>query len=120
MPAPPGFGFGAVWWRPGGYFSKPLLANPHFRKLYLARTKEILEKVYTEEVFFPLIKEMGDRLRDEIKIRAELSREDPKAALERLKRNQGSLREHLTRRRKFLLAQDEIKKAGKFDRAELK
>ena len=45
--APPeGFGFaGAAWWRPGGHFSKPLLANPQFRKLFLARTKELLEKV---------------------------------------------------------------------------
>jgi len=42
----------SIWWRPGGVFSKPLLANPQFRKLFLARTKEILETVYTEKVFF--------------------------------------------------------------------
>jgi hypothetical protein len=119
-PPPTGFGFGAVWWRPGGHFSKPLLANPRFRKLFLARTKEIVEKVYTEEVFFPLIKALGERVQEEVKIRAELHREDPRAALERLRRNLDSLREHLTKRRKFLLAQEEIKKAGKFDRAELK
>jgi hypothetical protein len=120
LPAPTGFGFWSVWWRPGGHFSKPLLANPTFRKLFLARTKELLQEVYTEAVFFPLIKQLGERLEEEVKVRAELYREDPKRALERLRRNLDSLREHLTKRRKFLLAQDEIKKAGKFNRAELK
>jgi hypothetical protein len=118
--APGGFGFGSIWWRPGGYLSKPLLANPHFRKLFLARTKEILEKVYTEEVFFPLLKEMGERIEEEVKVRAQLQRADPKQAVEHLHRNLDSLRTHLTKRRQFLLAQPEIKKAGKFDRSELK
>jgi hypothetical protein len=119
--APPaGFGFGAVWWRPGGHFSKPLLANPTFRKLFLARTKELLDKVYTKEVFFPLIKALGERLEEEVKVRAELRREDPKQAVAHLRRNLDSLRDHLTKRRKFLLEQDEIKKAGKFDRAAMK
>ena len=40
QPPPQGFNGGA-WWRPGGYFSKPLLANPQFRKLFLARTREL-------------------------------------------------------------------------------
>ena len=71
-------------------------------------------------MFFPLIKELGERLEDEVKVRAELRGEDPKAAVEQLQRNLDSLREHLTKRRKFLLEQDEIKKAGKFDRSELK
>ena len=115
-----GFGFGAIWWRPGGYFSKPLLANPRFRKLFLARTKEILEKVYTEDVFLPRIKEVGEQLEEEVKIRAEIQRQDPKQAVENLHKNLDVLRTHLTKRRKFLLAQDEIKKAGKFDRSELK
>jgi hypothetical protein len=119
-PPPDTFGGGPIWWRPGGHFSKPLLANPTFRKLYLARTKELLEKVYTKEVFFPLIKELGQRVEDEVKVRAEIYRQDPKAAVAHLHRNLGSLREHLTKRRKFLLEQDEIKKAGTFDRAELK
>jgi hypothetical protein len=117
---PGGFGFGAVWWRPGGYISKPLLANPQFRKLFLARTKEIVENVYTEENFFPLIKAMGERLKDEVKVRAELMRQNPQQAVTHLQRNLDSLREHLVKRRQFLLAQDEIKTAGKFDRTELK
>lgn len=118
--APAFFGGGPIWWRGPGHFSGPLLANPTFRKLFLARTKELLEKVYTEEVFFPLIKELGERIEEEVKLRAEVRREDPKAAVQHLNRNLESLREHLTKRRKFLLDQDEIKKAGKFDRAELK
>src|SRR5262249_46981356 len=114
------FGVGSVWWRPGGAFSKPLLANSHFRKLFLARTKQLLEEVYTEEVFFPLIKQMEDRVEEEVRIRAKIRHEEPERAVEHLHRNMDSLREHLTKRRKFLLAQDEIKHVGKFDAEEIK
>lgn len=118
---PPGFfGVGPVWWRPGGQFSKPLLANPKFRKLFLARTRELLDKVYTEEVFFPLIEDLGKRLEDEVVFRAETQKTDPKQALVHLRRNLDSLRDHLTRRRAFLLEQEDLKKAGRFDRTELK
>jgi spore coat protein CotH len=110
----------SIWWRPGGVFAKPLLANPHFRKVYLARAKELLETVYTEKVFFPLIDQMGERLTDEVKLRAELKRQDAKFAAEHLKRNLESLKEHLTKRREFLLKQDEIRDAGKFGRGLLK
>jgi hypothetical protein len=104
---------GTIWWRGPGHFSGPLLANPTFRKLFLARTKELLEKVYTEDVFFPVIKEMGERIEEEVAYRAEVRREDPKVAVLHLKRNLDALRRHLTERRKFLLAQEEIRKAGK-------
>lgn len=114
------FGGGPIWWRPGGYFSQPLLANPHFRKLFLARTREILETVYTPEVMNPLIDAARQRLEIEVKHRAELQNEDPKAAADELQQQVKSLREHLTKRREFLLKQDEIKSAGKFDRTELK
>lgn len=108
-----GFGGGTPWWRPGGYFSKPLLANPEFRKVFLARVREIAEKVYTEENFGPLITAMGDRLRDEVKVRAEIYKEKPEGAIRRLEVNLQDLREHLKKRRSFLLVQDEIKTAGK-------
>jgi hypothetical protein len=111
---------GPIWWRQGGHFSKPLLANPQFRKLFLARTKELVEKVYTEEVFGPLIKGLGERLEEEVKVRAGLYRQDPNGAVQHLRRNLESLRQHLVQRRRFLLAQDEIRKAGKYDRTELK
>ncbi len=111
---------GTAWWRPGGDVSKPLLANPRFRKLYLAKTKELLEKVYTPEAFGPAITALAERLEDEVRVKAESQRQDPKAAVEHFRRNVGSLREHLTKRREFLLRQPEIKTAGKFDRSELK
>jgi hypothetical protein len=60
-----------------------LLANPRFRKLFLARTKEILETIYTEEIFGPIINALGDRLREEVKIRAEILKEKPEHALRR-------------------------------------
>ena len=47
-------------------------------------------------------------------------RQDPRQAVEHLRRNVGVMREHVTKRRRFLLAQAEIKNAGKFDRTELK
>jgi hypothetical protein len=114
-----GFGGGGLaWWRDPGFFSGPLLANPQFRKHFLARTKEILETTYTEAVFVPVIDAMGDRLRDEVRIRAEILKEKPEQALQRFEKNLQTLREHLKKRREFLLAQDEIKNAGKFSRAE--
>ena len=117
---PPGTGGFGSWWRPGGDISRPLLANPTFRKHFLARTKELLETVYTEEAFGPIIKALGERLEEEVKLRATTRREDPKQAVEQFKKNLDSLREHLTKRREFLLKQEEIKKAGKFDPKELK
>jgi len=107
------FGGGAAWWRPGGYFSGPLLANPQFRKLFIARTKEMVEKVYTPEVFFPIMAEMEKRLEEEVRIRATTIRRDPDQAVAQLRRNMQSLRDHLTKRREFLLAQPEIGALGK-------
>ncbi len=109
-----------IWWRPGGDLSRPLLANATFRKHYLARTKDLLETVYTPEAFGPVIKALGERLEDEVKYRAEVRREDPKRAVEHFQKNLDALRTHLTKRREFLLKQDEIKRAGKYDPKELK
>ena len=110
------FGGGPIWWRPGGYFSKPLLANPTFRKLFLARTKELVEKVYTPEVFFPLIAEVEAKLKPEVPIRARALGEDSGQALERFAADLQCLRDHLVKRREFLLAQEEVRGAGPFDR----
>jgi spore coat protein CotH len=119
-PSPQFFGGGAPWWRPGGWFSKPLLANPQFRKHFLARTREILDTIYTEEVFFPIIDAMGERLKDEVRIRAVAIKENPDSASLRLERNLRSLKDHLVKRRRFLLEQPEIRSAGKLDRDALK
>ena len=72
----------------------------------------ILETIYTEQVFGPIINAMGDRLREEVKIRAEILKEKPEYALKRLDRNLQDLRDHVRKRREFLLAQEELKAAG--------
>lgn len=96
------------WWRPGGFFSKPLLANPEFRRRYLKRVRQIVEDIYTEKVFVPRIDAMAARLRPEIPIRAKAVGEEPSVALARLEANVASLKEHLVKRREFLLKQEEI------------
>jgi hypothetical protein len=117
---PPGFGGrGSMWWRPPGYFSGPLLANPQFRKLFLARTKELLETVYTEEQLGPVIDAMSERLRPEVEGRARAKQRDPERAVKSLENNIARLHEHLKKRREFLLAQEEIKNAGTFSDAGL-
>jgi len=62
---------------------------------------------------------MGERLKKEVRIRAVAIKADPDKASQRLPRNLQSLRDHLTKRRKFLLDQAEIKSAGEFGRSEL-
>jgi len=111
-----GFGFGggrgAGWWRAPGFFSGPLLANAQFRKLFLTRTKEIAETLYTEEVMGPMLDNTNERLKPEVQLRAELLRNDPNRALQNLEQNFQALRNHLKKRREFLLSQDEIKNVG--------
>lgn len=97
------------WWRPGGFFSKPLLANPEFRRLFLARVREIVETQFKPEVMFPVIDDMARRLRPEVPLRAAALREDPAVALKRLDENIASLKENLVKRREFLLKQAELK-----------
>ena len=97
------------WWRPGGHFSKPLLADPEFRARFLARLNTILHEVYSEESYFPVIDELAARLRPEVPLRARALGQDPDQALARFERNVGLLKEHLTKRRAYLLAQDELK-----------
>jgi spore coat protein CotH len=104
------FGGGGInWWRDGGVFSKPLLANPQFRKVFLARVKEILDNVYTEQVYFPLLDETAERLKEDVKIRAKVAWGDVNNAQAQLAENVQLLRTHLTKRREFLLAQPELK-----------
>ncbi|MBX9585082.1 MAG: CotH kinase family protein [Gemmataceae bacterium] len=117
---PPGQGTFGTWWRRGGDLSRPLLANPTFRRHFLARTKQLLETVYTEEAFGPVIDALGERLADEVRVRAEARGEDPGRAAEVFRANLASLRDHLVKRRAFLLDQAEVKAAGQYDPAELK
>lgn len=106
-----GFGFGgrgARWWRAGGYFSRPLLANPQFRKVFLARTREILENFYTEAIYFPQMDAMAERLKEDVRLRAEASGRTAEEGLQELARNVDLLKTHLVKRRAFLLDQEEL------------
>ena len=98
-----------AWWRPPGYFSGPLLANPEFRKIFLARVKDVLEKVYTPAAFGPVIDNMASRLRDEIKIRGELNNENPQRAVQRFEMYIQNFHDHLKKRREVLLSDPELK-----------
>ena len=86
-------------WRPPGYFSGPLLANPRFRNIFLAKTKDILERVYTPDVYFPLIDATADRLREDVTLRARARGEDARVARLSLAHNVELLKTHLLRRR---------------------
>ncbi|HVK10934.1 MAG TPA: CotH kinase family protein, partial [Gemmataceae bacterium] len=112
-PAAAGGGFRGNWWRPGGHFSGPLLANPHFRKVFLARTRELLDKVYTKETYFPLIDETARRLGDEAALRAKLRGEPEAAGAKLLARDADLLKTHLVKRREFLLGQKELTAGGR-------
>jgi spore coat protein CotH len=106
---PPQEGGGS--WRPPGWFSGPLLANPQFRKIFLARTKQLLQSVYTEAVFGPVLDQYEATLLPEVKLRAEAQKQDPAAAVEQLRTDIARCREHIRKRREFLLAQAELKQA---------
>ncbi len=109
-----GFGFrGPMWWRPGGYFSRPLLANPQFRKAFLARTKEILETIYTKEIYFPLIETMARNLEDDVRLRAEATGRAADSGTQELARNVELLKTHLIKRRDSLLQQEELRTPAK-------
>ncbi|HPS01118.1 MAG TPA: hypothetical protein PLA90_06205, partial [Candidatus Sumerlaeota bacterium] len=88
------------------------LANPHFRALFLKRVKELCTDVFTEEKFFPVFDTMRERLAEEVQVRARAEKQDPEFALELLDYRLFLLKEHLTKRRQFLLQQDEIKALG--------
>jgi hypothetical protein len=112
------YGFGQ-WWRAGGYISRPLLANPTFRKHFLARVRQLLDTEFTEERLFPLIDGYRNRLAQEITYRAEVKKEDPQTANARFESNLASLKELVRKRRAWLLEQEEIRSAGTFDRTQL-
>jgi len=101
------------WWRPAGYFSGPVLANPYFRRQFLTRLKEICLTIFTEEKFFPIIDAMEKRLEPEVRIRAEALNQNSSQALSSFHENMQSFRAQVTNRRKFILSQPEIRSLGK-------
>ncbi len=107
---------GSPWWRPGGPFSKPILANPMAKKLYHSRIRELLDREFTQETMNAAIDRMRIQLQDEVRIRAQATGDDPRRAQRRLDAHLQSLKEFVRLRREYLLAQKEIAEAGPFDR----
>jgi len=101
---------GGPWWRRGGHFSRPLLANPEFRKIFLQRVRHLLEKVYTLEIYNPLLDQAAVRLEEDVKLRAKLQGQNPAEGVKLLKTNIQNLKNHLAKRREFLLKQPELMK----------
>ena len=103
--------FGGVsWWRAPGYFSGPLLANPEFRKRFLARLREFCTTTFTDEKLFPIINALEKRLEPEIAIRVNAPGEDAQYTLQRFHKDIQSFRNQVQNRRKFILA--ELNKAN--------
>ncbi len=84
---------GAMWWRAPGHFSGPLLANPEFRKRFLARLRELCETHFTPATMNPVIDAMEQRLAPEI----------PAGSMSEFRRHVQSFREQVVGRRKFIL-----------------
>ncbi len=96
--------FGGVgWWRPPGWFSGPLLANPQFRKEFLKRLRELCNTTFTEQRFGPVIQALAVRLRPEVENYARAHGHDPRFALQEFDRNIESFHRQLANRRKFIL-----------------
>jgi hypothetical protein len=100
----------AGWWRPPGWFSGPLLANPTFREHFLKRIAELCRTEFSEERFGPVISSLETRLSPEVRVRAEVEGIDPASALAEFRENISSFRRQLTERRAYLLG--ELAKAG--------
>lgn len=105
-----GFGFRGpggrsfMWWRPGGDFSRPMLANPTFYKRFRSRLDELTREVFTPEGFGPRIDALK-MLGPEIRLRAELRQADEDAAIAEFRQTIAALHEHLAERRAFVRAQ---------------
>ncbi len=95
----------STWWRPPGWFSAPLLANPEFRKRFLARFNQLCNSVFTEKAMFPIINELEKQLEPEVRFRASSFGQSPNQALAELRKHTESLRNQVIHRRKFILAE---------------
>jgi spore coat protein H len=101
----PGFFGGTSWWRPAGWFSGPLLANPEFRQRFLARLGELCTTVFTEEKMLPVIDALEKRLEPEILVRAQATGENAQQALQLFRDQIQSFRNQVKNRRQFILAE---------------
>lgn len=97
-----------AWWRPPGFFSGPLLANPRFRQVFLERVRRILQEVYTEERYHLLIDQLAERLAADVVQHAVLYGQSAANGQKTLASNVKALKTHVTKRREFLLADKEL------------
>ena len=108
------------WWRQPGWFSGPLLSNPRFRAHFVARVKQLLETEFTEEKLYPELDRYAVLLQDEVRFKAPSRGMDPDDASRLLREDIGLLKTFVRRRRAFLLAEPELKRAGPYDPSQLK
>ena len=94
---------GPSWWRRPGWFSGPLLANPEFRKRFLARLGELCQTNFTEQQMRPLIDAMEHRLEPEVPIRAQSLGRNVDQERARFQRHLQSFRNQVKNRRAFIL-----------------
>ena len=108
---PPGFGrgFGGPfggrgfgWWRPGGDFSRPMLANATFYGRFKRRLDELTTTVFTIENFGPRIDQLSTLLEPEVRLRARIRNQDEDHAVAELNRVIAALHDHLAQRRRFV------------------
>jgi spore coat protein H len=91
------------WWRPGGYFSAPLLANPQFRERFLKRVHTLCQTTFTEPNLLPVIRDLEQRLEPEVRFRARLEGMDPNQAASSFHQSIDSFRRQLKHRRGYLI-----------------
>lgn len=96
-----GFGPG-MWWRPGGWFSAPMLAEPGFRAQFLKRMREFVETEFTEARFGPVIDSLARRLEPEVRHRAEVRGSTEESLLREFRNDIASFRGQLKGRHDFL------------------
>jgi hypothetical protein len=98
-----GRGFG--WWRDGDAISRPILANPTFREKLLARLESLTVEVFNIKEFAPKISSLLKALEPEMRLRSETHGLDVDSEIQRLREVISTLREHLAKRRSFILSQ---------------
>ncbi len=94
---------GTAWWRPPGYMSGPLLANPKFRAQFLDRLAALCAGTFTEKEFLPVIDALEKRLLPEVAWQAELRRRSADSETQRFRASLDTFRSQLKYRREFLL-----------------
>lgn len=96
---------GTSWWRPPGWFSGPLLANPEFRSRFRKRLQEICQTVFTLEHMEIPITRVERRLEPEVLFRAQALGYAPATALAEFRNHIGSFRRQVEKRREFILVE---------------